>query len=474
MRQQVVLFGTSKLAESFIKSQGARKLDIVACIDNDKRKQGKTFNGLPIYSPYDKGIFQNKRIIITSSYHAEISVQLDLLGIANYEVASFSSDSIYHRWKPLIESLAIGLLGILFSFINTFQRRANKNQLHIFPSSSFATEFICEMDSGNNEYMLWRVGGRPTEKTDFEEHVQVKFQNVSIPEPMTFALLKSIWICTKYSKIVIHSYRKCLVTLNYALPSSTEKQWVAWGGGDLYASEPFTNFWSRQWHRSKANMRKVYYFTGLDKTVLETRYKYRGISTQVVYFNPLARVLETATLPSLCNDKAPTVMVGHAAFSHLNHKMIVETLKIEEMTEILVPLAYGDEQYKFDLIAWLESTIDASKLKVIKDYQAPREYMKILKSVDVFILSSHNQVALSTLYYFLYAGVTVYLNQSMGVLWTHLVCKCGFHCKPIEDLLAGESINLLDEKQRHENSLNGAQFFESKRIKKDWLKAIAL
>ncbi|MBU7006393.1 class I SAM-dependent methyltransferase [Phosphitispora fastidiosa] len=90
------------------------KVNIVAFCDNDKRKWGKNFDGLNIISPEELFELKNIKVIITSSYHQEISYQLLESGIKNFEI--FTYDLINKAsWNSLkkkfrIKSINLGAL----------------------------------------------------------------------------------------------------------------------------------------------------------------------------------------------------------------------------------------------------------------------------------------------------------------------------------------------------------------------------
>lgn len=69
MTEKVILFGASQLGASFYKSTN---LNIVGFIDNDVNKQGREFNGVPVYGLFQLDMLAVDRVIITSQYYEEI------------------------------------------------------------------------------------------------------------------------------------------------------------------------------------------------------------------------------------------------------------------------------------------------------------------------------------------------------------------------------------------------------------------
>ena len=71
---RVAIFGASKAGEYFLSQN--RAMNIVAVIDNDPQRQGKSLLGKPIISPADITLWQLDEIIITSQWADQIQHQL--------------------------------------------------------------------------------------------------------------------------------------------------------------------------------------------------------------------------------------------------------------------------------------------------------------------------------------------------------------------------------------------------------------
>jgi len=80
--EKVVLFGASKLGEESYTILSGR-YEIVYYCDNDSNKWGKFLNGTKVISPKELTLLDDYIVIITSSYHLEISIQLQNLGLRN-------------------------------------------------------------------------------------------------------------------------------------------------------------------------------------------------------------------------------------------------------------------------------------------------------------------------------------------------------------------------------------------------------
>ncbi len=85
--KKVVLFGASTLG-IYAAAMLGRDYDVVAFVDNDARKWGETWAGKPVHSPADLPSFGGAEIVVTSSYHQEISRLLESLGFPEHTIFS--------------------------------------------------------------------------------------------------------------------------------------------------------------------------------------------------------------------------------------------------------------------------------------------------------------------------------------------------------------------------------------------------
>jgi hypothetical protein len=69
MNEKIMLFGASQQGANFCESS---PLEIIGFVDNDIKKQGKTFNNLPVHSIQQLDKLNVDRVIITSQYYKEI------------------------------------------------------------------------------------------------------------------------------------------------------------------------------------------------------------------------------------------------------------------------------------------------------------------------------------------------------------------------------------------------------------------
>ena len=89
--RQLIIFGVGAMADSFWQEYGdvlENNRSYVFCVDNDSRKQGGKFYGIPIYHPekiWD--VAQDRRhIVICNGFFREIATQLESMGMDEFYV----------------------------------------------------------------------------------------------------------------------------------------------------------------------------------------------------------------------------------------------------------------------------------------------------------------------------------------------------------------------------------------------------
>lgn len=104
------------------------------------------------------------------------------------------------------------------------------------------------------------------------------------------------------------------------------------------------------------------------------------------------------------------IMIGHCAFPFLQHYKLLEELRRFENKEITIclPLGYGDEEYKQNLIEYLKEY--PIRIELYDEYLTPENYLKLLSSIDIAIFDYKHQAALANIYLLLYFEKKIYLN----------------------------------------------------------------
>ncbi|MBM6752283.1 TDP-N-acetylfucosamine:lipid II N-acetylfucosaminyltransferase [Mediterraneibacter glycyrrhizinilyticus] len=109
--------------------------------------------------------------------------------------------------------------------------------------------------------------------------------------------------------------------------------------------------------------------------------------------------------------KTINVMIGHCAYSFLKHMEVMRLLERfkGENIKIMLPLNYGDERYKAELLSALKKT--DLEYEVLLEFMKAEDYLEYLKKVDIAIFDFKHQAAMATIMILLYMGKKIYLPK---------------------------------------------------------------
>jgi len=275
-----------------------------------------------------------------------------------------------------------------------------------------------------------------TNKVSFEE--SSKYQNVELDEYVLDKNLKKFTLLTQnYDFIFLHALSfstKQLLSLKKV--DAQKIIWCVWGH-DLYSK----NFFSKGFYRNlslltKQKLRniiqrhKVKNFKGIAIGFWYDRHEiYKKYGKAIKIFRapyglgyPEKMVENTVcSVHENINNKKYKVMVGHCAFSFLNHEYLLNKLRKFDNGKIIIslPLSYGDVGYA-ELVERVAKEIYQARVEIIQDFMKPQEYLEYLKGIDIAIFDYKHQAALANIYILLYMGKKIFLN-SEGIIYKALV-----------------------------------------------------
>lgn len=133
------------------------------------------------------------------------------------------------------------------------------------------------------------------------------------------------------------------------------------------------------------------------------------------------------------NQNNLRVMIGHSAYSFLNHKKVLDSISKYKNENILISLvlSYGSISYKEEIIKYAESVFN-HKIEIIDKELDINSYLNYLKSVDIAIFDHTHQSALSNIYYLLYLNKKIFLNEK-GII-AKALSKEGIDYSRISDI----------------------------------------
>lgn len=116
-------------------------------------------------------------------------------------------------------------------------------------------------------------------------------------------------------------------------------------------------------------------------------------------------------------DSSTRIMVGHSAFSFLNHIEILNKLQRykNENIKIILILSYGSRDYANRVKTAAFEMFEKEKVEVIEQAIAYMDYVKLIRDIDIAILDYKHQSALGNFYLLTYFGKKIFLNKN-GVL----------------------------------------------------------
>jgi hypothetical protein len=106
-----------------------------------------------------------------------------------------------------------------------------------------------------------------------------------------------------------------------------------------------------------------------------------------------------------------TIMLGHASSLESNHyEMITDFSKLDIKKKILIPLAYGNEQYRNDISQYAKESLKGP-LEIMTEKLPAEEYYKKLREVKHAIFNLRVQQGLGNLLGLAYMGAKIYLRE---------------------------------------------------------------
>jgi len=283
----------------------------------------------------------------------------------------------------------------------------------------------------------------------------------------------------KFSKrILLHSlfnfYFQAWLTIQ---PSLLQRAtWVAWGA-DVYSEDPYKGLKGRiRRHVRKVVVKNLGSIAGLFKGDYEhivKCYRTKAPYRQVFYPNPVHFEIldEVIRLSESAVKNRKRIMVGHAASRNNFHEEMLLFLRdnIIDDYEIICPLSYGDKNYAQSVIQ-LGNSLFGTRFIPVTDFLQPKEYAKLLNSIDVVIFNHRYQEAVGNMLAVLYLGKKLYIRGETTP-WSFFK-DLGVVVYDTNALLKGDYRNFweMDEKDKLSNRAILIKEFSEERCAELWEK----
>jgi len=263
---------------------------------------------------------------------------------------------------------------------------------------------------------------------------------------------------------------------------------IIWGiwGSDLYRIPKYNNlfyvklrdfYYNLQGKGDKAlrpvisNFKAI--FLGFKRDAIEIQ---RRFSKDIPIFNalyPAGFYLDDINRITLSNIKYEKIriMVGHSAYSFLNHKKILKILaRFKGKIEIFLPFSYGDAEYAQSIEIYARELFDDSEIHVITKMMSSEDYFIFLSQMDCAIFDYERQAAFGNMIWLLYLNKMLFLS-SKGVMYKGFVDE-NLDVYTIDDLVNMDIESIKKKKMRNKNIEYATSLLNFELIQQQWKNAL--
>lgn len=319
-----------------------------------------------------------------------------------------------------------------------------------------------------------------SEELDHVTHL-IKYVNLNSQEDQRTLLEVS----NQVSKIIIHS----LFDVNwlnwiYNKESLLKKSIVILWGGDIYS------FWLKKKKYTPVELISEFFKVNIllnvkgiaslleeDYEFVKNHYITNANYYYVFYPNPVDYALLDEILlndknsEQVAKSRKIRILLGNSATATNNHFEALEAIsKVKDIDfEIVCPLSYGDTQYANQVYS-LGQKLFGEKFIPLTQFLNPKEYAKILASVDVAIFNNNRQQALGNILALLYLGKKVYIRDEIPS-WKFFK-RYGIEVYNVKEILETPGVKIFDfdEKVGKKNrDIIKKEFSEEKAVE-TWLR----
>jgi len=296
--------------------------------------------------------------------------------------------------------------------------------VHIMPLSSYSKKFINFIGkhfNSTDQVFIYFSRRLPKDETIHNPSVEL----LSLDNPMNIITLLSI--LKKSAHVFVHGLfdPRILFLLSVFRGMLRKSTWILWGG-DLY------NYWLKEEHTLRSNILEslkrstiknfqyIAAFLEEDYRFACQRYKTTAKYRYVFYPNPVDHEIIDDAMIQVGKKPKFRIMIGNSATITNNHINVLERLKKLSLGEfeIICPLSYGDKEYANSVIRYGKRLFGDNFIELV-DFLEPREYAKILASIDVAIFAHKRQQGLGNILALLYARKKVYIRSDVST-WNFL------------------------------------------------------
>ncbi len=234
---------------------------------------------------------------------------------------------------------------------------------------------------------------------------------------------------------------------------------VAWGGSDFYSDA----WWFSMYSNILKSFKKIITLSSADQ--VRCAELYGELAMQLSYITPQMQSYQKKEIKGL--RKGKKIMISHSGWQHNNHIESFDLVRhhIEEDTEVICPLAYGDKQYISNVVAEGERVF-GERFSYFTELLSVEEYTDMLSGVDIYVTNAEIQTGLFALLTCLSNGAKVFCK---GNLFDSME-NSGFKVFSIEGLRLGDERFLVIDPEDAEKNISTylAKYGDIQKIRDAW------
>lgn len=352
--------------------------------------------------------------------------------------------------------------------------------VHLFPKSQFAEGFIDFInnyfEADDHRIVLY------TNKPFLLPDRLYSFKNVYDYDQHSFLWLYQLM--KKTDKIIFHNLAVNIYELfGFCICTSLVRKsiWLVWGG-DLYCyREPKLHMMDRFVEAMRKRIIKqipiIATLTDGDYELAKKWYKTSAKGIRLNYYEEKNNhiLYELKNKKHIENGTHKNIIVGNSATKTNRH---IEALKLlqgyaNEDISIYVPLAYGDNLYAEEIIAFGTSAF-GEKFIPIREYMSLENYFSLLSTMDIALFNNDRQQAIGNIMALAFLSKKLYLREHTS-MWDEWVNKKGFAFEPISNITSDfKTFCAVDKEKCNKNEKLASNLYSLEERKEEWKKAFEL
>lgn len=317
--------------------------------------------------------------------------------------------------------------------------------LHLVPDDKFIDFAYSEFEkAAPNQNKFLVISDKEDKK--FKYIKSAKVEKISPTKVISQKFIESL---KNYEFVVLHWFSagdNAKIQLVLKASCETKFVWLGWGG-DFYKyiagnrNSLFLKKTSKLWrHKNKIRVIQFIPFKSFIKKIVRYENDHLKAIKKIKYFAPIIPTeydLLKNALPQFKSKYVPfsygniddllrgleqhqiqgqNILLGNSATYENNHLEafdLIAKLDIEHRN-IIVPLSYGDSEYRDIIIAYGKNKFGENFLPLV-DFMVKEKYHKIIASCSIVIMNHLRQQAMGNINTMMYLGAKIFLNPKNPV-----------------------------------------------------------